>query len=82
MVPTTEMIRAAIENPFLPFKKKEMIDSKKAIGRRIHPTVSAPGIQAKMKPINARTKAMIPITFLPRFRLVWSPSGPCPLPLP
>lgn len=53
-----------IASPFPPLRNRATIDSTKATGRRIQPMMKAPGTHAKMKPMIATTKAMIPRTFL------------------
>ena len=67
IVPTIETIRPVIAGHFAPVRNSATIDSTNAIGSRIHPTINAPEMQAKMKPTTATASAMMPSTFGLRF---------------
>ena len=63
--PMIEMITAAILVPLaLPLRKSPTMPSTNATGRRTHPTMSAPGMQAKTKPMMLATRAMVPMVLV------------------
>src|SRR5699024_3893323 len=61
-VPTIDKISAAIPMPLrFPVWKNDTIESTNAMGNKIQPMMSAPGMQAKMKPTTATISAISPI---------------------
>jgi hypothetical protein len=62
-----------------PFMKSDTIARMKAMGRRIQPTMSAPGMHAKMNPTIDTMKATRARTLRPGFGVVggWWPGAGC-----
>lgn len=63
IVPTTETTIAVIACHFVSFRKTATMPRMKAIGSRSHPTMSAPGMHAKMNPTMAMIMATRPRVF-------------------